>query len=208
MSEVKLFTNSRSRRTYDDMADLYAIFKTVEHLEMAYARDAVSEKEYESACTRLISQFRSTESALVASKTVKDAASFCETYMIECPRAQDRLLRVGVPATVVHQMADDRGEAVRVAETVQHFITTMDAMQLGQRAVDEIQPHISQLMGSLTRVPGMRQDFEAVQKLQEWLVLLNSLRAADELTEEQARQLAHDLDSSYSAFHRFLKSNE
>jgi hypothetical protein len=34
---------------------------------------------------------------------------------------------------------------MQVAETVQHFITAMDAVKLEQRAVDEIQPLISDL---------------------------------------------------------------
>jgi len=126
-------------------------------------------------------------------------------YQVECPRALDRLLREGVPATVVHNTTDDRGETVRVAETVQHFFTTMDAVRLDQRAVDEVQPLVSDLMSALTRIPNIPHDFEAVVKLRSWLETLNSLRAVDNLSEEQARQLALDLDSSYSAFHRFLQ---
>lgn len=37
------------------------------------------------------------------------------------------------------QAADNRGDNVIVAETVQSFITLMDALKLGQKAVDEIQ---------------------------------------------------------------------
>lgn len=205
--ELKLFTNSRGRRQYDDMADLYAILKTTEHLEIAYSRDSVGQKEYEAACQRLISQFRTTESALVAAGTIEDVGSFCQMYQVECPRAVDRLLRVGVPATVMHNMTDDRQDAAKVAETVQHFITAMDSVKLGQNAVDDVQPLISDLTASLTRVSGITQDFEGVVKLQEWLVTLNSLRAVDELGEEQVRQLSLDLDSAYSAFHRFLQAS-
>lgn len=41
---------------------------------------------------------------------------------------------------------DDRGEAIKVAEAVQHFITAMDAVKLEQRANDELQPLISDVM--------------------------------------------------------------
>lgn len=45
----------------------------------------------------------------------------------------------GVPATVLHASSDNRAESVIVAETVQAFITAMDALRLQQRAVDEVQ---------------------------------------------------------------------
>ena len=44
--EVQLFSNSRERRQYDDLADLFSIIKTTEHLEKAYSMDAVSNEEY------------------------------------------------------------------------------------------------------------------------------------------------------------------
>lgn len=39
-------------------ADLYAIFKTTEKLERAYVRDAISSKDYEPACQKLIGQYK------------------------------------------------------------------------------------------------------------------------------------------------------
>ena len=44
-----------------------------------------------------------------------------------------------MPATVLHASSDNRAESVVVAETVQAFITAMDALRLQQRAVDEVQ---------------------------------------------------------------------
>ncbi len=63
-----------------------------------------------------------------------------------CSRASERLLRAGVPATVIHRSFDDRGVAVSVAEAVSCFITAMDGLKLNLRAVDEIQPLLSDLM--------------------------------------------------------------
>ena len=39
-------------------SDLFAIFKTTEKLERAYVRDAISSKEYEPACQKLIGQYK------------------------------------------------------------------------------------------------------------------------------------------------------
>lgn len=55
-----------------------------------------------------------------------------------------------------------------VAETVQHFITAMDAIKLEQRAVDELHPLISDLMNALNRVPGLPPDHLGSTKLREW----------------------------------------
>jgi len=191
------------------MADLFAIIKATEHLEIAYGRDSVTQKEYTTACLKLISQFKSTEAALVKNGTIRSSEEFMQEYNMECPRAVDRLLRTGVPATTLHQMQSaeesSKNEAVLVAETVQHFITAMDALKLDQRAVDELQPLLSDLMDALTRVPGIPGGFEPVSMLKRWLIVLNGMRAVDEIDEEQARQLSFELDTAYAGFHRFLK---
>lgn len=44
--------------TYSAHADLFAIIKCTEKLERAYVRDAINAPEYESACEKLIAQFK------------------------------------------------------------------------------------------------------------------------------------------------------
>jgi len=66
-------------------ADLYAILKATETLEKAYARDAVGGDEYEKLCVKLISQFKSTVSALKI-----EPSEFCTMYTADCPRAVNR----------------------------------------------------------------------------------------------------------------------
>lgn len=99
--EVRLFTNMRERRKYDALKDLYAIIKSVEHLEIAYVKDAVGKDEYTDECNMLISQFKEAEKVLNTYPDFKDSGDFMRKYRMECPRAQDRLLRVGQAATVV-----------------------------------------------------------------------------------------------------------
>lgn len=91
-------------------------------------------------------------------------------------------------------------------ETVQYFITTMDALRIEQRYVDELQPLLSDLMDSLTRLPQTPNDFEPNRKVQQWLRKLNGLRAVDQIEEADARQMLYDLDSAYTEFTRYLKS--
>jgi hypothetical protein len=117
--EVKLFQDTSERRRYEELAELYAIIKATESLEAAFSRDSISPSEYAEACTRLISQFKSTESALITGSMITSAEAFMRDFDVDCPRAYDRLIRTGVPATVLHVSHDDRGESVVVAETVQ-----------------------------------------------------------------------------------------
>ena len=81
----------------------------------------------------------------------------------------------------------------------------MDAVKLEQRAVDELQPLLSDLMDALTRLPDIPDDFEPNHRVSRWLRKLNSMRAVDEIDEDDARQLYHDLDLSYAEFTRYLK---
>ena len=84
---------------------------------------------------------------------------------MDCPRARERLLVMGVPEPI--KSPDDANRvAVTVAEAVQHFITTMDAVKLEQRAVDELQPLLSDLWESLTRLPDLPNDFEPNRKVE------------------------------------------
>lgn len=119
MNEIKLFQDSNERRRNEELGDLYSIIKTTESLEAAFSRDAITSSEYSEACTRLISQFKSTESALITGGMISSAELFMKEYEIDCPRAYDRLIKSGVPATVLHVSHDDRADSVIVAETVQ-----------------------------------------------------------------------------------------
>eukprot|EP00980_Cylindrotheca_fusiformis_P002901 scaffold675_cov103-Cylindrotheca_fusiformis.AAC.12 len=203
--EIVLYQSSRERQAYDDQATLYAIILATEHLERSYARDAITNQEYTTECNKLISQFRLAEKA--ALKDGMTTETFMEVYEMDCPRATERLLRMGVPEPIRQGGANDSsaGVAVTVAETVQHFITTMDAVKLEQRAVDELQPLLSDLMESLTRLPETPNDFEPNRKVKHWLQKLNMMRAVDEIDEDDSRQLYHDLDSAYAHFTRYLK---
>lgn len=43
--EVELYESSKEREAYDNLADLYAVILATEHLERAYARDAITREE-------------------------------------------------------------------------------------------------------------------------------------------------------------------
>jgi ESCRT-I complex subunit VPS28 len=206
-TEISLYETSREREAFDEQANLFSIIMATEHLERAYARDAISHKEYTDECRRLISQFRLAERVLKNDMTTE---TFMQVYQMDnCPRATERLLIQGVPEPMKGGTSsttyDSASHAVTVAETVSAFITAMDAVRLEQRAVDELQPLLSDLMDVLVRLPETPNDFEPNRVVQAWLQKLNTMRAVDEIPEEDARQLIYDLDAAYTQFTRFLK---
>ncbi|CAO2197382.1 unnamed protein product [Urochloa humidicola] len=175
--EVKLWNDKRERELLESYADLYAIIKATEKLERAYVRDLVSAADY-------------------------------EAYRLDCPAALNRLLQSGVPATVELRAASSSNapaaaaaSAASIAHCVQTFITAMDAVKLNMLANDQVRPLLQDVATSMARLgPLLPPDFEGKVKVNEWLGKLHKMGAADELTEQQARQLNFDLDSAYSAF--------
>jgi ESCRT-I complex subunit VPS28 len=158
--------------------------------------------------------------------TAPELDAFCREYSLEC-RAAEQRFKVGIPATVVHGEVggaggggfggggaggaggggSDRRMEVSVFHAVQNFITLMDSLKLGQRAVDELHPPLVELVDSISRVPSLPQDHESRQKTMSWLTTLHQMKAHQELNDEQTRQMAFDLDSAYNAFHKFVKGH-
>ncbi|KAI1321439.1 hypothetical protein EDD11_005130 [Mortierella claussenii] len=205
--EIRLTTNNRERAQMENMADLYSIIVVLEHLEMAYIRSAITHTQYTPECRNLIAQFR-TASSLLGDV---DLENFMKEYNLDCPAAVKRI-RIGVPATVEFGDGGTSDEpnghrtAKYVAETVQSYITVVDLLRLGRTAVDEIHPNLAELMQSLNNVRSLPADFEGRAKVREWLIKLNSMRASEELTADEKRQLEFDLESNYTAFRVWLDS--
>jgi ESCRT-I complex subunit VPS28 len=82
----------------------------------------------------------------------------------------------------------------------------MDAVKLEQRAVDELQPLLSDLLNALVQLPDTPNGFSPNNKVKKWLERLNAMRAVDMIGEDDARQLYLDLDSAYSDFSRYLRA--
>jgi ESCRT-I complex subunit VPS28 len=93
--DIELFEDSKERNHLEELSDLYSIIKATELLEAAYSRDCITSDEYADQCTRIIGQFKSTESALIKKKAIVSTEAFMKEYQIDCPRAYERLLVAG-----------------------------------------------------------------------------------------------------------------
>jgi len=79
----------------------------------------------------------------------------------------------------------------------------MDSLKLNLIAIDQIHPLLSDLMQSLNKVTLMG-NFDGKVKIREWLIALNKLKATDELSADQVRQLLFDLENAHTSFYRCL----
>eukprot|EP00241_Pyramimonas_parkeae_P011060 CAMPEP_0114238770 /NCGR_PEP_ID=MMETSP0058-20121206/8098_1 /TAXON_ID=36894 /ORGANISM="Pyramimonas parkeae, CCMP726" /LENGTH=231 /DNA_ID=CAMNT_0001350895 /DNA_START=893 /DNA_END=1588 /DNA_ORIENTATION=- len=207
--EVKLWNTQKERELVNNKADLFALIKTVEYLERAYVRDFISAKEYETTCLNMIAKFKTLLGTM--KEQVPDVQMFMRDFNMDCPAAYNRLIVSGMPATIEHgncgqsSAAGGKGSEVVVAETVQAFITTMDALKIQMTSMDSLYPLLSDLMQSLNKLAYLPPDFAGKTNVKEWLMRLHQMSASDELTEEQTRQLLFDLESSYNAVLGVLK---
>lgn len=198
-TEVKLFSNAREREEYDNRADLFALIQTIQALEKAYIKDAVPPQDYTRECTRLLAQYQ-TSFRLVQHK-FPNVEDFMTRYLMDCPAALQRIMD-GKPIT----LRDDKGNVSRtIAEAVSLFITIIDRLRLEGRAVDELYPDLKELHETLSRMSTLPHDHGSREKVKHWIELFTSMKASDELSDDQIRQMTFDLDTAYADFQRFLE---
>ncbi|KAI6041110.1 vacuolar protein sorting-associated [Pisolithus marmoratus] len=198
--EVRLYTTNAEREKYSLLATLFGIIVALDFLERAYVRDSITAAEYSPACTRLLSQY------MTMLKLVKDSIpsieEFMTRYRLDTPAALHRI-KVGVPATVEHSSEAGPETGKWIAETTQNFITFMDALKLRLRAKDQLHPILQELVTGYARFKGSKE-WEGRSRMVGWLITLNGMKASEELTEEQSRQLLFDVDYAYAEFFRSL----
>ena len=196
--EVRLYENARQREEIDNRANVYSLIQTIQALEKAYIKDAVTPHEYTKQCNILLDQFNA------AFKLIKDkfpdVQAFSKKYLLHSQAAIERI-KEGRPITI----KDDRGNLSKsIFEIVSLFITVMDRLRLEIRAMDELHPDIKELNETMSRMSSLPADFEGRIKVRKWLDVLNAMQASDELSEDQVRQMIFDFESAYNDFNRFV----
>lgn len=207
------------------MAEIYSIIITLDAIEKAYLKDSIAEADYTETCNRLMKQYKSN----LANETVAQAfgnldqfakewqvrhsklwASLCTGLIqlqMECPRAIERL-RVGIPATIEQgpsrpAQQGDFADATLVVNATETFITLLDAIKIGLVEKDTLHPLLVEIIQAVNKVTDV--DFESKGKIVQWLITLNQMRAAEKLSDEQAREFQFDMDSAYYGFKTTLK---
>lgn len=127
---------------------------------------------------------------------------------MEVPRATERI-RIGLPSTVTAptlnaSTASNSGtNGTLILEATQDFITFLDALKLGLLAKDQLHPLLSDVIQSVNKVTD--RDFNGRGKIVQWLITLNQMKASEEVSEEQSRDLEMDMNTAYQGFKETLK---
>lgn len=118
---------------------------------------------------------------------------------------------MGMPSTAVTAStgtaaqpaaATDSKSGQLILKATEDFITFLDALRLGLLAKDQLHPLLTDIIQSANKV--MDRDFENRGKIIQWLITLNQMKATEELTEHQARELELDINSAYVGFKNAL----
>ena len=127
---------------------------------------------------------------------------------MECPRGTERL-RIGLPATVEqpsqasHGASGVQAAGSAISDATENFITFLDALKINMYAKDSLHPLLSDVITSVNKVTD--GDFEGRGKIVQWLIVLNQMKANEEISEAQARELAFDMEQAYYGFKSTLR---
>jgi ESCRT-I complex subunit VPS28 len=122
---------------------------------------------------------------------------------MECPRARERI-RVGLPATIEQpsskspNQGSEQANATLVVNATENFITLLDAIKIGMVEKDMLHPLLVDIITAVNKVTDV--EFENKSKIVQWLITLNQMKAAEKLSEDQARQFQFDMQQAYYGF--------
>ncbi|KAK4195824.1 vacuolar protein sorting-associated [Triangularia verruculosa] len=215
--EVKLAETRAERDLQDSLAEIFSIIVTLDELEKAFLKDAIPEADYTEICERALKQYKSLVADEAVARAFVGLEEFKAEWDLEVPRATERI-RVGMPSTAVDASAGHLGggsggggngsksensggknpSGQLILEATQDFITFLDALKLGLLAKDQLHPILTDVIQSVNKVTD--RDFENRGKIIQWLITLNQMKATEELSEDQARELELDINSAYQGF--------
>lgn len=124
---------------------------------------------------------------------------------MEVPRATERL-KLGLPATIEapatrsgnQSQGGSSAAATHIVAASENFITLLDAIKMNMLSKDTLHPILVDTIQAVNKVTDV--DFDNKGKIVQWLITLNQMRAAEELTLEQARELNFDMNQAYDGF--------
>lgn len=145
-----------------------------------------------------------------------------DRLQLEVPKATERL-KIGLPATIEsvptrtssqhHRASNSHSAGVSgsggaanasaIVSASENFITLFDAVRMNILSKDTLHPILVDTIQAVNKVTD--RDFENKGKIVQWLITLNQMRAAEELSAEQARDMQFDLNAAYEGFKATLE---
>ncbi|KAL0228015.1 hypothetical protein RCL1_004158 [Eukaryota sp. TZLM3-RCL] len=192
---LSLYASPQERAEVEKRANMYTLLKSLHYLEDLYFTSSnFDASQYEANCLEFIGKIKALQNA-----TGFVPKTFAEEYDMHVQYALKRL-EAGIPATQEFGVRKKEISQAAVAETTQLFISTMDCVQMSMLGIDQLQPYLRDLLSHLDKLPHLGTDFVAKETTRKWLKLCSDMSISDRFSEEQGRQLHHDLDNAYHHF--------
>ncbi|KAI9290893.1 vacuolar sorting-associated protein [Neoconidiobolus thromboides FSU 785] len=198
---IKLYNNSKERGEILNLANLHSIIIAMELLEKGYSSGIIEPEEYTEECNLLIAQYKVALTSV--SKKMPNLDTFLKTYQFEAPLAKFRF-QEGYPATLLLAKNENNNSVVKKTLFAgEKFITVIDSLELGYNQPSQLFPELSalaQTINSLALESNGIQNFDGKDKIFDWLRVINSMKANQELTEDEIHNFKFDIDKAYIGF--------
>eukprot|EP00039_Didymoeca_costata_P018806 m.335058 g.335058 ORF g.335058 m.335058 type:complete len:215 (-) comp17504_c0_seq1:98-742(-) len=203
MHEVQPYSSPAEREKYEDLADIYAILRTLDFLERAFIKDTISSDDYVRECDRLIARFKLAKNRVGSDF---DLDSFMEEYGMTCRSAKYRIEKGFNAIVETGGQGEDRAsnKPRDASECTQAFITLSDAIELGDNSKDLLLPGLMRILSILNRFNDLSSSFSGKQVISDWISKLSALEAADTLPESDIANLKLDLETQRESFQQSL----
>lgn len=202
-----------SQGVVDNLAEIYSLIISIDHVERAYIRDTLGPSDYNEIMARFLSQYNKYVQDPITASAFTNLDTFVSRYRMEASTGVQRI-RIGIPATseAIDLPAPERSNSPSkkvgvsekgqsrkaVAQAAGHFITFCDGIQLGYSTKNDLHPLLAELAASLNRVT--KENFDGRHKIVEWLIKINKLNVDEKLSEEEAQECLGDVQKGYHSF--------
>lgn len=204
LQEVTLDDDYREQEKYDNLADMFAIIRTLQFLELAHSRQNIKQADYEQECNMLLSNFKTARIQNGGDSFSVD--DFVQTYNMDCPTAVARL-KIGINAVQQYgagvQTGGDSKAKIASDLTVQ-FTEVITYLETGESSKEAIKPQLTKLLDKMHKVTDLPPSFQGKKVVIKWLEKYEKMGALDELDEGEVADLDLEIKEALDEFRTML----
>ena len=89
-------------------------------------------------------------------------------------------------------------------EITSRLLSSRDLLEMGMTSIEYIAPSIRECYLSIQKYPDYNENFDGIKIMQGWNNKLFAMKATDELSEEDIKQLKFDLGNVFEDFSRIV----
>ena len=186
---IPLFAPSE-RTAFENMKAYYALLRTLNALEEQFIRSNVSKDVYMGKVREFLKKIDSLKSVVRV-----PPEDFCRMYGVQDDfRLAIERCKNGPP------VENEPQAALLVANTVSAFIGISDLLAMEKFDCESLASPVSSVVHYLQSNPKIPAGWPDLAKLAKWNEKFSGMMVSDEITEDEARQLQHDVAQAHEKF--------